>query len=267
MQLDRVVIRYFALAAFGLFPAVSSATEFTRPPLTVPGAEPRILRGTPAGARQWPATRASTTSTSAGNFRCTATLIGPRTVLTAAHCVDNGATMSIEVEGPDATVTCTHHSKYSGHPDYDNDIALCLATTDLRLPQYERYERLNTERNVLRQGARVQLLGFGCTTPGGDVSRYLYTGSTRVTSATGALIATADGASVCEGDSGGAAYWSARTQSRVVIGVNSTRSDDFQKSFLTNVAAPSISDFIRKWVADNSASVCGYGAPSSLCHR
>lgn len=246
--------------------AQQPAATFFRPPEEVGAATPDVGGGRPVGSRGWPATRASTTTTTEGSFRYTATIIGPRVVLTAAHCVDDKATMSIATADGGATVRCDHHDGYDSGRNYLNDIALCLSDRRLTLPSGERHERLNANPAVPRSNALVRLLGYGCTVPGGEVSEFLYTGFATVSGKFDNRIRLSSGAFVCEGDSGGAGYLESDGR-RVIVGVNSTRAGNFTYSNLTNVAAPEIASFIATWAEANMVEICGLSAPSAVCRN
>src|SRR5262245_54831417 len=59
------------------------------------GTGPKVIGGRPAKSSDWPASFYS----SAEGARCTATLVGPRAMLLAAHCVGDSQEASIELVG------------------------------------------------------------------------------------------------------------------------------------------------------------------------
>jgi hypothetical protein len=237
------------------------------PPDTVPGSQPQIMNGTAVPGTDWPATFISRTDTPAGSFRCTATIIGPHAVLTAAHCVDNGATMSVRTTSGTISAVCTHHPGYRPTENYRDDIALCLLNATATLLTGARYERLNSNPSYLGVGRAVRLVGYGCTSAGGAASPYLFAGPASLQSIyDNRLGLGGTGAVLCEGDSGGAAYSEGPGPARVVIGVNSTRGYDYSASTLTDIAAPEVAAFITSWAGGNGAAICGYDAPTATCH-
>lgn len=175
--------------------------------------------------------RASFYSVSADG-RCTSTLIGPNTLLTAAHCVGNGKAVSIEyeLEKKIFSGTCTHAPGYPG--DVSADYALCLVkvTTDtapipsspIPVPYYESlsFEPVNVKQNVL-------LAGFGCTNPdrtGGNDRQFRigYAPVRTLPNNEDKNYFTTQGETfVCPGDSGGAAYTDERQGTRLIVGLNS----------------------------------------------
>jgi secreted trypsin-like serine protease len=57
---------------------------------------PHMIGGTPAAPGAWPSAAFIQDTTSAGTSSCSGTVIAPNVVLTAAHCVVNENTSTIE---------------------------------------------------------------------------------------------------------------------------------------------------------------------------
>src|SRR6056300_1764505 len=70
--------------------------------------ENNLIGGKPADMSKFPATF----YTSQGNARCTGTIVGPKALLLAAHCVGNGKQSILVSNGVTYTGVCTHHPKY-----------------------------------------------------------------------------------------------------------------------------------------------------------
>lgn len=173
--------------------------------------------------------------TMAGNEVCTATLIGPQVLLTAAHCVDAGEKNGNEWLTLAGSVTladgrpgqdihsCAMAPAYTASPvkkkrvRNENDYALC----ELFLPLNVRAEPIALEPNHSASGQRLLIAGYGCTEQdlsGGvilgdnETSGTLHVGMNRVRAGgpdgwinLKGRIGTAE-AILCPGDSGGAAY-------------------------------------------------------------
>ena len=198
-------------------------------------------------AEDWPATFMGSFVTPQGSGICTATLVGSRTLITAAHCVAPDRKMTVRRGGDRWTATCSTHSTYSptwdagcstaGNCPTSADYALCFIELGQgeSAPNFPRHERLNTDPAALAVGGVLKLLGFGCTdttqTGGSSLSKeILSSGWARVSQVPappqynyvtanwdlqGAALPTfttvTGGANICPGDSGGAIFLSAKS--------------------------------------------------------
>ncbi|HYN46923.1 MAG TPA: trypsin-like serine protease [Allosphingosinicella sp.] len=257
-------MHFFRMLAFSLLlgsSAVHAQSFEMRRPSVSTGSTVQIIGGQPANPNAWPATLWF----EGGAGFCTSTVVGPRVVLTAAHCVDNGATGNVRIGNASTSVTCDHHPGYVN--DYRLDIALCLAAGEITLPNDAPYETLNVDPLRPPRSSSVTLLGYGCRrTGGGGPSRALYSGTSDVQSQADdtPYVITSGGAAVCFGDSGGGAYLSPGTGSRRLFGVNS-RGDIITRSLLSAVAHPAIFRFLRDWSLEKNARICGLDASLLAC--
>lgn len=247
---------------------VSAVPDLAQDPLG-----PRLGNGAVATPSDWPA--------SAVAKSCTATLIGPQVLLTAAHCVGNGSTVTVRNTGlPDFTGVCTRHSKWSLQ-NMSPDVALCLMAPMERTGLF--FESVQLDSNHVASGKRLILGGYGCTDldkqedeipplfrigptvvaigPGGSATwpQWLITQPAK----TGSL------SFACPGDSGGAAYRIPPAGIRGVVGVISAVNDDkvaadYKVTYITALASNEIRSFIQKWVADSSTKT-GNNKPVRIC--
>lgn len=216
-----------------------------------PEGSPLVIGGVPASKADWP----STFSFRSGGGRCTSTVVGETSILTAAHCIENGAVGSIRSQGNTIRVRCTHHPRYASN--YQYDVAMCKADQPIPLINGALFKTLNSSSSIPRKNDRVVLLGFGCRQEGGGGSSgKLYIGSASVKSFSGIYIVTSGGAAVCFGDSGGGAYASISNVQRRLIGVNS-RGDISKTSYLTSVSSHGVVAFLLDWAKENTAAICG----------
>lgn len=266
MKASRVGIQIYALVALATVAFVSRAYAFElEQPEAVGLGQPQVIGGAQVvNPGEWPATFIFRSP----GGSCTATAIGERVVLTAAHCIQHEETGGVRVGNELIPIQCFHHPAY-GRGNQTTDFALCLANTQMKgFP----FEAVSTSIAYPRLGDSVVLLGFGCTEEGGHDGAFgtLFRGSaTTVRRPQGENIdtVTQGGAAVCFGDSGGAAYFLLSPNSttrRAIIAVNS-RGDISKFSFLSTLATPQFVDWAIEWSNSFGVAICGLSIHARGC--
>lgn len=227
--------------------------------------KPLLIGGRPVQPGEYP----EVIRISSGNSYCTATVVGPRVILTAAHCTSaNGQIVPVS-EKPNAHVfvvaqneykaTCTISSLYSVG---DHDMALCV--TDREVPM--KYASLSKEPVKLKDV--ISLIGYGCVNPGsgtGGNDGILRVGEAPVTreNIPGRYdFETKGSAALCYGDSGGPAFEQvkdAKNEHHYIVGVNS-RANIRDLSLLTAVFHPQSVKFAEDFERKHAVLICGISA-------
>jgi trypsin len=246
----------------------------------------RVIGGTPALAKDWPATLRFQTLIANRLINCTSTVVGDRALVTAAHCIDqDGARGSALLNGSAINVTCSQHPKFKGAsvclqaktPEELSgcapDVALCKS--DKAMPaMIGQHESVNISEAPIVPKAKIVLLGYGCTAANGSISTLLQVGKADISyvGKIGAANPLAEytmvggGSVICSGDSGGAAFNEADPAARKVIGI-AARGNLSTTSYLVNTSDPMIVEFMQEWRSAAQVEICGIDSGADHCRH
>jgi V8-like Glu-specific endopeptidase len=209
-------------------------------------------------------------------FLCTGTLVSPRIVVTAAHCILPGDPPKQFGLGPKtgSVTEILNVSQAIAHPQYGqsnvegwtvniNDIAvLVLATSAQAAPMKFRTASLNG-----LQGSAITFVGFGVTQPGNSAT----TGTKMKVASTIGQIATqgffnftspSNPKNTCTGDSGGPAIYNNGGTEELIGVVSGGDVGCVENGFNTRVDIHSdwILGLIQQYDPQGTTPVCGNGA-------
>lgn len=184
--------------------------------------------------------------------RCSAAIVGPKVVLTAAHCARGGDKITYQLGQTQYSATCEAPKVY---PDDDHDIALCIS--DKIMP--EPYASIAEEGP--KKGDTVTLIGYGCIRIGGRGGNdgILRVGESTVIGYTDWDYITKSKTALCFGDSGGPSFKQvkdAKVDHHYIMGVNS-KGNIKDTSYLSQTYSDASKAFIKEWSVKNDAEVCG----------
>lgn len=180
---------------------------------------------------------------------CTATIVGPETILTAGHCRSTGSTATFTYEQVRYSGRCKRHPRYSQNGWLNNDFALCKFSPSIELPVWGSLERRDVE-----VGDRVVMQGYGRGSNG-----RLNVGEAAVGRLNYMDIITNGRVYLGGGDSGGALF--AHTDDYVngpfvIVGINS-RGDNRNNSYFNRTALDRSQSFFAEYARSESAEICG----------
>jgi hypothetical protein len=231
------------------------------PPVAAPSGE-LLINGVPADPRFFPTVYRMTTGGT-----CTATLIGEAALLTAAHCVPNGALIQFVLGARTIRGLCEQARGYHPQLNRSEDWALCLLEFPVLGINYE-----TIASSVPSTGKRVLLSGYGCTQQGGPLDGKLRIGSSETVDAqsggfppeTSTIYTKSSidvgGAVLCPGDSGGPLFMvsgNSLNDARTLIGVNSRTTFQFGFSLFAATGSVAGRQFFKDWSERHGQKICG----------
>ncbi|MFZ5467924.1 MAG: trypsin-like serine protease [Myxococcota bacterium] len=205
---------------------------------------------------------------------CTATLIGQRTLVTAAHCVDPriGNATAVMLWGMNRpsigqatssdfipVVETRMHPSWNPAVGLEHDIALALLQTAPSVPSVKEWNRAS----VSAFGGRpLRAVGYG-TTGGGNGSgvRRTVDLTFRQVSSTHIWLGDGQGKGVCHGDSGGPSFHTFSDGVERLVGIHSFTATEACTDG-ADIRIDAYQSFVSQWLAEKEAPTC---AEDSRC--
>jgi len=201
-----------------------------------------------------------------GGGSCTASVVGSRVILSAAHCMRDGGAGSFQLKQNRYNVkNCRHHPDYKRQ---DVDLALCEITTAVSV----KFAEIAPADYSVEKGDTITMVGYGCTNPNGSGGNngVLKVGFPKVTGFSGHDVVTY-GDGLCYGDSGGPAYVQMQDnfmETHVQITVNS-KGNIRNTNYTARTYNKTARDFMTAYAKEFSVEICGInkdcGEPDNRC--
>ena len=177
---------------------------------------------------------------------CTGTIVGPRVIVSAAHCADLKNPVALHA-GQRYAVRYTSSLEY---PKREHDVAVALTNRDIVDAHF------GSIGGGVHHGSVITLAGYGCTQRGGT-SGALHTGATKVIGMDADhLLSYSDGGGVlCQGDSGGPAFLRADGRD-VLVAVNSA-GDNRNINLNVRLDSALSRNFLKRIAERFHVAICG----------
>jgi hypothetical protein len=197
-----------------------------------------------------------------GNSGCSATVVGPKTIVTASHCGTTGATTTVKVNGKEITGKFERSPLY---PRQDHDIAVVILNEEIKKEDVKVFASVSGIASV---GAKTYLAGFGCTQAGGGgADGKLRGGVVEITGFSGFDVVSGgqDGSpALCFGDSGGPMFTEKSNKKPKLLGVNS-KGNIRNTNYNARLDIKESRDFLTNMASKNSTVICGINGSSDVC--
>lgn len=187
---------------------------------------------------------------------CSATLIGPRVLLTAGHCFEGLTSVHLKLQdGRRFDGECTTAGDWS--PRLSADVALCLMK---EVVPVRRYETVWLDPRAVSRGDHVLLTGFGGSEHSGLPPGTHLVGTATVVRLEGTLAITDSGAWLRDSDSGGAGFVRGSSIDRLLVSVNASSSPHDERESRLELLSK-VSAFLEGWASQKKVAFCSVEHP------
>jgi hypothetical protein len=213
--------------------------------------KPMLIGGIKAGADEWKSIITIKTNVSSG---CLATVVGPRTFLTAATCSSTGSVGTFVINGK------TYSAKIFQSPLYfkeEHSLAVGVTTEDIPLPP------VSVSAQSPTSGTEVMLVGTGCTAAGPATDPGLFAAKSLISAIKTRVFNTSasSGPFLCKGDLGSPAFIQTGSGWEM-MGVNyrvdvDTSGKITGPNYSARLDGSEHRGVMQKIATDNSVEICG----------
>jgi len=192
-----------------------------------------------------------------GNGSCSGTLVSPKTVLTAKHCIEGVTPGDMSVffgSDSNGNGTWIQTTRLLGHTTGD----IAMIAMQQAAPSSVMWIPINEQAlGSAQMGQEVRIVGFGVTGETHTDSGLKRVGMTELYQLDDDIMYVGNaGSKTCYGDSGGPAFMSFGGQEHVA-GVTSFGTDVCEQGLSGEVRVDLYADWIKTFIQDNDPATCG----------
>lgn len=178
---------------------------------------------------------------------CSATIVGPKTLLTAGHCGETGDTLwffldKTKIEG-----------SFQKSTDLELDLGLLVLETSIPKNKIGKYATIYSD--PISKGEKIWATGFGCTGIDKGGAGVLRKGSTYISDFDSENFVFSGQPTLCFGDSGSSVFLYGQPDD-YLIGVNS-KSNIKDKSISVRMDSDKSKAFLKNMSTSLSLGICG----------